>query len=90
MADRIHLKIVTPAGVALERDVNYVNLPTPEGSVGVLANHAPMLCAVGKGKIHCRFASGESVVSVSGGVAGVGNNEVTVLAEEAELEAKRE
>ena len=86
MADRIHLRIVTPTGTALERDVNYVNLPTPGGSVGILANHAPMLCAVGKGKLRCRFEGGESLVFVAGGVASVEDNEVTVRAEEAESE----
>ena len=86
MADRIHLRIVTPTGTALERDVNYVNLPTPGGSVGILANHAPMLCAVGKGKLRCRFEGGESLVFVAGGGASVEDNEVTVLAEEAESE----
>ena len=86
MADRIHLRIVTPTGTELERDVNYVNLPTPGGSVGILANHAPMLCAVGKGKLRCRFEGGESLVFVAGGVASVEDNEVTVLAEEAESE----
>ena len=88
MEERIHLKVVTPVGLALEKDVSYVNLPTPEGSVGILANHAPMLCAVGKGRVRYRFEGGESFVSVSGGVASVGDNEVTVLAEEAVAEKK--
>ena len=86
MEERIHLKVVTPVGPALQKDVSYVNLPTPEGSIGILANHAPMLCAVGKGRIRFRFEGGESFVSVSGGVASVGDNEVTVLAEEARIE----
>ncbi len=85
MADRIHLKVVTPGGVALEQDTNYVNLPTPEGSVGILADHAPMLCAVGAGRLKCRFEGGELSVSVSGGVASVQDNELTVLTEKAEL-----
>ncbi len=85
MADRIRLKIITPSGTALDRGVNYVNLPTPEGSVGVLADHAPMLCAVGRGKLKYRFDGGESFVSVSEGVASVEHNELTVLAEEAQL-----
>ena len=86
MEERIHLKVVTLVALALEKDVSYVNLPTPEGSVGILANHAPMLCAVGKGKVRYRFEGGESFVFVSGGVASVGDNEVTVLAEEARIE----
>lgn len=85
MADRIRLRIVTPSGPALERNVNYVNLPTPEGSVGILADHAPMLCALGRGKLRCRFEEGETLIAVSGGVASVENNEITVLTEEAQI-----
>ena len=86
MEERIHLKVITPVGPALEKDVSYVNLPTPEGSIGILANHAPMLCAVGKGKLKYRFEGGEGFVFVSEGVASVENNELTVLAEEARIE----
>lgn len=87
MEDRIRLKIVTPSGVAMERDVRYVRLPTPEGSVGILANHAPMLCAVGKGRLLCRFeGEGELSVRLGGGVAEIENNALTVLAEEASIE----
>ena len=56
MEDRIALKIVTADGVVLERQVSYVSIPTPDGSVGILADHAPMLCAVGRGVIRCRYA----------------------------------
>ena len=84
MADRIRLKIVTPAGVALERKVNYVNLPTFEGSVGILADHAPMLCAVAKGKLKYRSEDGESFFAVSDGVASVENNAITLLVQDAE------
>ena len=85
MEDRIRLIIITPAGTALERDVSYVNLPTPEGSVGILTNHAPMFCALGKGKLKCRSGEGETQIAVNGGVARVENNELTVLTEEAQL-----
>ncbi len=85
MADRIHIKIVTPSGTALEANADYIRLPTPGGSLGILADHAPMLCAVGEGKLKCRSGEGETVVSVSGGVASVENNEVTVLTEKAQI-----
>ena len=85
MADRIHLTIITPAGTALERNANYVNLPMPDGSVGVLPGHAPMFCALGKGKLKCRSEEGDTLIAVSGGVARVENNELTVLTEEAQI-----
>ena len=86
MADRIHIMVVTPEGVALDRAVNYVNLPTPEGSVGILADHAPMLCALRAGRLKCRAEEEECFVSVSGGVASVEDNALTVLTEKAEIE----
>ena len=81
MADRIHLRIVTPSGTALEAKAEYIRIPTPEGSVGILADHAPMLCAVGEGKLKCRSEEGERLIAVSDGVASVENNDGTVLTE---------
>jgi len=86
MEDRISLKIVSADGVVLERPVNYVSLPTPDGSVGILADHAPMLCALGKGTVRCRFDGAQTAsVSVQGGVASVENNILVILAEDAAL-----
>ena len=86
MEDRIHLRLVTPGGSALERTASYVRVPTPEGSVGILANHAPMLFAVGKGTMLCRYEGGETRVRLSGGVGSVEDNQLTILAEEAAVE----
>ena len=87
MEDRIALEIVTADGVVLQRQVNYVSIPTLDGSVGVLADHAPMLCAVGRGVIRCRFDGTETAsVSVQGGVASVDDNRLVILAEEARMQ----
>lgn len=80
MADKISLRIVTPEGTAFEKQVSYVNIPTGFGSVGILANHAPMLCAVRKGVLLCRTEGGEeNRVAVGDGVANTAENEVTLL-----------
>ena len=87
MEDRIALEIVTADGVVLQRQVNYVSIPTPDGSVGILADHAPMLCAVGKGVIRCRLEGARTAsVSVQGGVASVDDNKLVILAEEARMQ----
>ena len=87
MAEKIHLKLMTASGTVLDEQVSYLSLPTPEGSLGVLADHAPMLCALGEGRLKYRGADGtERFAFVSGGVAGVERNEVTVLAKEAKAE----
>ena len=84
MADRIHLSIVTPDSTAFESDAEYINIPTDFGSLGILANHAPMLCAVKKGFLRWRNESGEEGrVLVGDGVANIAENEVTLLVSDA-------
>ena len=84
MADRIHLSVVTASGVVLDRMVNYVQIPAESGSVGVLAGHLPMLCAVTEGVAKCTFGENETIrLSVRDGVVSVKNNEVVFLLQSA-------
>ena len=86
MADKIKLSIVSQEGTTLERQVSYVNIPTPFGSVGILSGHAPMLCAVEAGILRCSFGEGETGrVKVGSGIADVARNEVTLLVSSAEI-----
>ena len=78
--DKIHLSIVTSGGDKWEKQVSSVRLPTGFGSVGVLSGHAPMLCAVKRGVVLCRYGTEESArIAVSDGIANVADNEVTLL-----------
>ena len=86
MDDRIHVRLLTPDGVGWEGRVCSVTLPTPEGSVGILGSHAPMLCAVAPGVLKCRSSAGESFrLQISDGVAGVEKDELTLLLSSVEL-----
>ncbi len=78
------LCILTPYGKAFEGDAQYVYVPAFKGGVGILANHAPMLCAIrrGTGKV---VADGETYYFAIGqGVAEVCANKVNVLVDLAE------
>jgi F-type H+-transporting ATPase subunit epsilon len=80
MADRIHLSVISAGGVVLDQMVSYVLIPAEAGTVGVLAGHMPMLCAVGKGLARCTFGQNEMIrFSVNDGVVHVANDEVTFL-----------
>ena len=80
MEGSFRLCIVTGDETVLDTEVSYVNLPTGFGSVGILLNHAPMLCAVAEGVLRCRLKDGSTLrVRVSEGVASVADNELTVL-----------
>ena len=84
MADKIHLQVVTAGGVVFDRMVHVVNLPLENGSIGVLANHAPLMGAVVDGVVTCASDEGEYVIAVGIGVVNIVNNEVTVLSRTAE------
>ena len=79
------LRVVTTDGTALDTKVTYCGLQTPNGSLGVLANHAPMMCLIRDGKLLFRNEDGdEFTMNHSAGVASVRENVLTLLADRAE------
>ena len=86
MAESFRLSVVTAEGTVFADSVDYVNIPTGFGSLGILANHAPMLCAVEKGVLRCTQEGKTIRIRVGSGVANVENNEVTLLLSDAALE----
>lgn len=88
MAKCFQFSVVTAEGTALEGAAEYCNLPTEGGPVGILANHAPMLCAISEGVAFFRLENGEEKkLKLPGGVAQVGDNRVTVLSDRVEIQA---
>ena len=85
MAKEFHLSVVTGDGSIFDDSVDYLNLPTGFGSVGVLAGHASMLCAVEPGVLRCT-RNGETLrIRVGKGIANVEGSETTVLVSDGEI-----
>lgn len=62
------MDIVTPKGVSLSKDVVSMVVPAQMGYLGVLAGHAPLVAALGKGRITLTDGSGRAeVIKVEGG-----------------------
>jgi len=74
------VSIVTPDQPAiLLADVAGLVIPSPPGSVGILAGHAPMIAAVGDGVLCYRTADGDShYIVVTSGCAEVGADGTTL------------
>lgn len=81
----MHIEILTPEKKIFAGDVYGVQLPGVNGSFEVLEQHAPMVSALGSGKVKILLdKTGKSdVYSISGGFIEVLNNKVTVLLESA-------
>ncbi len=75
------LEVVTPDQKVFEGEATAVTFPGSDGEFQVLSNHAPMISALGKGKMKIVSSGKEETVVIDGGVVEVLNNKVVVLAE---------
>jgi len=85
MANTLKLEIVTPDRKVLSEEVEYVGAPGIMGEFGVLPKHVPFLSALGVGNLHYKQNGKAHYVFVAGGFAEVSNDQVTILAEVAEM-----
>ena len=82
MASEFHLSVLTPERTVFEGAVEYLQVPGSQGSMGVLAHHAPLVTALSSGELTLRRAGGgEERMLVSGGFFEVSSNRATVLAD---------
>jgi F-type H+-transporting ATPase subunit epsilon len=80
------LEIVSPEKLVLSLDVASAVVPGADGSIGILANHAPLMAEIGTGRVIIRDTDGnESSLAISGGFVQVQGNTVRILADSAEV-----
>ena len=78
----MQLEIVTPVRPLLTAEVDQVIIPGESGEFGVLPGHKPLLAQLGSGVLSFREAGGNTTqLVVSGGLAEVLEDRITVLAE---------
>jgi F-type H+-transporting ATPase subunit epsilon len=76
------LEIVTPDRQLYAGEIVHVQAPGAAGSFGVLANHAPMIAALGMGELRLREPGGhERSMVLHGGFFEVSHNKAIVLAD---------
>lgn len=80
------LDVVTPERTVLAEEATSVQLPAVDGSLGIMAGHAPLLAELGVGDCVVRLAGGaEEHLALAGGFVEVSRERVTVLADTAEF-----
>lgn len=82
--DKLHLEVVTPARVVLEKDVDIVVAPGSEGEFGVLPGHVSFLSGIVPGELRYTAGAEKETLSVTTGFAEVFNNKVSILVDAAE------
>ncbi|MBI35870.1 MAG: ATP synthase F1 subunit epsilon [Flavobacteriales bacterium] len=78
----MNLEIVTPDSKVYEGEITSIALPGIDGSFQILNNHAPIVSALGTGKMKIVDKENQTQeYTISGGVVEMNNNKVIVLAE---------
>lgn len=81
MMDKINLKVVSPNGELLNTVANSVQLPAHDGSRGVLPGHEAMIVALKSGTLFYTFGDKREALEITGGVASITKNAVSVITE---------
>ncbi len=84
MKKKLKFKIVTPERLVYENEIDQVTLPTMEGEITILPDHAPLIAVLKPGSAEVKIGKEELDLAVSGGLIEVKMNNVTVLADTAE------
>ncbi len=79
------LELLIPDRCLLSEKATMVVLPGTDGDIGILANHAPIMCSLRpKGVITIHQGDRTKSFAVSGGFAQAGHNRCTILADSAD------
>ena len=76
-----HFELVSPQKIAFSGDVDQVDVPGTEGDFGVFAGHAPLISLIRPGILTVYSGGEQTKIVVLGGLAEVGPDGLTVLAD---------
>lgn len=86
MAELLEVAVVSAERALWSGPAKSVSAKTPEGDVGILRGHEPMLALLVEAPLRIELEDGSKVlVAVHGGFFSVDSNKVNVIAETAEL-----
>nr|YP_010212719.1 ATP synthase CF1 epsilon subunit [Taxillus theifer]UBK10776.1 ATP synthase CF1 epsilon subunit [Taxillus theifer]UBK11379.1 ATP synthase CF1 epsilon subunit [Taxillus theifer]UBK11446.1 ATP synthase CF1 epsilon subunit [Taxillus theifer]UBN06915.1 ATP synthase CF1 epsilon subunit [Taxillus theifer]UBN07250.1 ATP synthase CF1 epsilon subunit [Taxillus theifer] len=80
----LNLCVLTPNRIVWDSEVKEIILSTNSGQIGLLPNHAPIATAVDIGILRIRLNDKWLTMALMGGFARIGNNEITILVNDAD------
>lgn len=87
MAETLHFNLVSPERSLASMQVTEVQIPGADGDMTAMADHAPTITTLRPGVLKVSGPEGDAEYVVTGGFAEIGENGVSVLAEQAVAKA---
>lgn len=79
--DKLLLQILSPEGTIYDELVDEVNVPTPNGEIGILPEHVSLATKLAQGELRVKKGSQEQTIVIFGGFLEVHSNKVVVLSD---------
>jgi len=80
----LHIKIITPARIAMEGDAEQVVANTKDGQITILPHHSPIVSILKPGELLIKKEGKEEPFAIAGGVIEMFDNTLVVLSDTAE------
>lgn len=86
MAKAFQVDVVSPEATVWSGMATIVVARTPEGELGIMADHEPLMGALATGPVEIESESGDrTIIGVYGGFLQVLNNQVTLITDRARI-----
>jgi len=86
VAKTFQVDVVSPEAIVWTGEAAIVIARTPEGELGIMADHEPLMGALSTGPVSIEAESGErTTIGVHGGFIQVLNNQVTLITDRAQV-----
>ena len=79
MSNGIHIKVITHQEIVYENDIDELYVKTPEGYMGILKNHIPIVCALNIGVAKVVKDKKPTCIAIMGGILQFSENKATIL-----------
>jgi F-type H+-transporting ATPase subunit epsilon len=85
MAKLFHLTLSTPEAVLFDGEAELLCAPTPDGDIGIMADHTPLVSLISPGMMTIKSKEGEKVLAAGGGFVKISGNRVKAFCQTAEF-----
>ncbi|HEX2152884.1 MAG TPA: F0F1 ATP synthase subunit epsilon [Acidimicrobiia bacterium] len=85
MAKTFRVDVVSPEQTVWSGDATFVIARTPDGELGIMADHEPVMAALETGAVVIDSDTGRTTIGVHGGFLQILDNQVTLLTDRATL-----
>ncbi len=75
--------LITPEAKVYEGAVEFVGIPAHDGEIGIMRDHAPLVCKLGAGEMRVSVGESKENWFIDSGFAQVLDNQVVVLTQKA-------